>query len=443
MRILALHGNRQNGEVFRTRLGPVVRRLEDAGHRVFFVDAPHEVPMGPGDEVPMRTWWTREGGDGAGTSGWDESLAALRGVWTSRGPFQGIVGFSQGAAAGLILCELADAADASFASLRCAVLCAGYALPSRDAIDRPAISGRVRVMLIAGDADEAVPPAETLACASRVHPSTVTIYRHSGNHLFPAKSRDARAVADFFDAEEVGTLEFGTPLPGDGDGDGDGIAIPEEVAEELAALAAIFDEEMRTESPADDGPGSTTLSFTLPGVAEAMDPTDPSSYDPRLVLIVPREYPAALPARPCVGSRAQSRIECERSWRRRLGRRGSRAGAGRRCSPSCRRCASGRRARRDARSPPGTSPRSGNEGTTTRSTRSTTTTRVRTQTTTRKSRRTGGGSPRTPTRRSSRPRRRRRSTRRRGCGARGGGGRRAVRRRRRRGSMDVRRRPRR
>ena len=298
MRILALHGNRQNGEVFRTRLGPVVRRLEDAGHRVFFVDAPHEVPMGPGDEVPMRTWWTREGGDGAGTSGWDESLAALRGVWTSRGPFQGIVGFSQGAAAGLILCELADAADASFASLRCAVLCAGYALPSRDAIDRPAISGRVRVMLIAGDADEAVPPAETLACASRVHPSTVTIYRHPGNHLFPAKSRDARAVADFFDAEEVGTLEFGTPLPGDGDGDGDGdgIAIPEEVAEELAALAAIFDEEMRTESPADDGPGSTTLSFTLPGVAEAMDPTDPSSYDPRLVLIVPREYPAALPA---------------------------------------------------------------------------------------------------------------------------------------------------
>lgn len=286
MRILALHGNRQNGEVFRTRLGPVVRRLEDAGHRVFFVDAPHELPMGPGDEVPMRTWWTREGGDGAGTSGWDESLAALRGVWTSRGPFQGIVGFSQGAAAGLILSELADAADASFASLRCAVLCAGYVVPSRDAIDRPAISDRhVRVMLIAGDADEAVPPAETLACASRVHPSTTTIYRHPGNHVFPAKSRDARAVADFFDAEEVGTLEVGT-LPGDGDGDGD--VIPEEVAEELAALAAIFDEEMRTE-------GSTTLSFTLPGVAEAMDPTDPSSYDPRLVLILPREYPAALP----------------------------------------------------------------------------------------------------------------------------------------------------
>ena len=70
----------------------------------------------------------------------------------------GIVGFSQGAAAGLILCESADAADASFASLRCAVLCAGYAVPSRDAIDRPAISDRhVRVMFIAGDADEAVP----------------------------------------------------------------------------------------------------------------------------------------------------------------------------------------------------------------------------------------------------------------------------------------------
>ena len=187
---------------------------------MFFVDAPHEVPMGPGDEVPMRTWWTREGGDGAGTSGWDESLAALRGVWTSRGPFQGIVGFSQGAAAGLILCELADAADASFASLRCAVLCAGYApVPRRDRSSRDIRSPRAR-----HDHRRKRGRGRPACGNPRVRVAGPSIDHHrlqtpGEPRAFPAKSRDARAVADFFDAEEVGTLEVGT-LPGDGDGDG-------------------------------------------------------------------------------------------------------------------------------------------------------------------------------------------------------------------------------
>ena len=157
---------RCSGPVWR----PWSRELEDAGHQVVFVDAPHELPMGVGDEVPMRTWWSSGGGDVRDTTGWDTSLEALREMWTSRGPFQGIIGFSQGASAGLILCELADAADGCFASLRCAVLCAGYVVPSpARAVPNPIVSSRIRAMIIAGDADEAVPPADTLACAHRFH----------------------------------------------------------------------------------------------------------------------------------------------------------------------------------------------------------------------------------------------------------------------------------
>ena len=214
MRILALHGSRQNVEVFRTRLAPVVTRLEDAGHQVVFVDAPHELPMGVGDEVPMRTWWSSGGGDVRDTTGWDKSLEALREMWTSRGPFQGIIGFSQGASAGLILCELADAADECFASLRCAVLCAGYVVPSPGAVLNPIVSSRIRAMIIAGDADEAVPPADTLACAHRFHSSITRT--HPGNHAFPSKSQDTRAVAEFFDETDV-IDKVGTPGPGDVD----------------------------------------------------------------------------------------------------------------------------------------------------------------------------------------------------------------------------------
>ena len=298
MRILALHGSRQNGEVFRTRLAPVVTRLEDAGHQVVFVDAPHELPMGVGDEVPMRTWWSSGGGDVRDTTGWDKSLEALREMWTSRGPFQGIIGFSQGASAGLILCELADAADECFASLRCAVLCAGYVVPSPGAVPNPIVSSRIRAMIIAGDADEAVPPADTLACAHRFHSSITRT--HPGNHAFPSKSQDTRAVAEFFDETDV-IDKVGTPGPGDVD---QSPGMSEEVAEELEALAAIFDDEMRIESSVPDRHlegGPVTVSFTLPGVAEAMDPTDPSSYDPRVALTLPRSYPGSCPAPSLLG----------------------------------------------------------------------------------------------------------------------------------------------
>ena len=299
MRILALHGSRQNGEVFRTRLAPVVTRLEDAGHQVVFVDAPHELPMGVGDEVPMRTWWSSGGGDVRDTTGWDTSLEALREMWTSRGPFQGIIGFSQGASAGLILCELADAADECFASLRCAVLCAGYVVPSpARAVPNPIVSSRIRAMIIAGDADEAVPPADTLACAHRFHSSITRT--HPGNHAFPSKSQDTRAVAEFFDETDV-IDKVGTPGPGDVD---QSPGMSEEVAEELEALAAIFDDEMRIESSVPDRHlegGPVTVSFTLPGVAEAMDPTDPSSYDPRVALTLPRSYPGSCPAPSLLG----------------------------------------------------------------------------------------------------------------------------------------------
>ena len=94
----------------------------------------------------MRTWWRRDGGGGGGRAfeGWETSLATLRDAWRERGPFRGVIGFSQGAAVGFLLSLLAESADrdadaagavdptgadhpdAPFASLEFAILCAGY-----------------------------------------------------------------------------------------------------------------------------------------------------------------------------------------------------------------------------------------------------------------------------------------------------------------------------
>lgn len=124
-----------------------------------FVSSPHELPLSPGQSVAMRSWWRHwnlpthdqdeseqgqeedsdEGQDGAPKSvqpgilkqngsaarsvtapaapaaappaGWDEvvagdwraSLAALAAEWRAAGPFDGLLGFSNGAAAALLL----------------------------------------------------------------------------------------------------------------------------------------------------------------------------------------------------------------------------------------------------------------------------------------------------------------------------------------------------
>ena len=105
----------QNGEVFATRLAPHLRKLRERvpEAEIVFLDAPLELPRRPGDELAMRTWWRRDGGGGGGRAfeGWETSLATLRDAWCERGPFRGVIGFSQGAAVGFLLSLLAESAD--------------------------------------------------------------------------------------------------------------------------------------------------------------------------------------------------------------------------------------------------------------------------------------------------------------------------------------------
>jgi len=60
-RILALHGNTQTGEVFRTRLEPLLSAVsKSTGLKSFgfdFPDGPVELEKQAGDDVSRRSWW--------------------------------------------------------------------------------------------------------------------------------------------------------------------------------------------------------------------------------------------------------------------------------------------------------------------------------------------------------------------------------------------------
>ena len=136
-KILCLHGYTQNGSIFKKKLAGLEKYIKQhCPNAVFtFPTAPHEaqeewvtldeedLAVG-GAAVQSRSWWakTPSAADGAemtmgvkmtegvkmkvGPSsygGWDKSLELLEGVRMTKGPFDVVLGFSQGAAAAALL----------------------------------------------------------------------------------------------------------------------------------------------------------------------------------------------------------------------------------------------------------------------------------------------------------------------------------------------------
>ncbi|KAG0576547.1 hypothetical protein KC19_5G088800 [Ceratodon purpureus] len=185
LRLLCLHGFRQNASSFKGRLGSLKKKLKHVAEFVF-VDAPHKLPfiqqercemgtavqsrceerrsllnetscrtptwkyawlVSPRDayanesedsergEEPSSTWratktpfdaWQYE----TQTEGWDTSWEYLQKVFQDLGPFDGVLGFSQGASVAAALCQLrkTSPSDAGV-NFKFAVLCSGYPPP--------------------------------------------------------------------------------------------------------------------------------------------------------------------------------------------------------------------------------------------------------------------------------------------------------------------------
>ena len=114
-RVLCLHGKHQCGEILSQRIRPLAKRLGAAQQRkqsqrqrtpsaeLFYPDAPFELPLEEGQTVPMRTWWRR----GTVREDWQEALKSLRAFAVEYGPFDGVLGFSQGGAVAAELARLA------------------------------------------------------------------------------------------------------------------------------------------------------------------------------------------------------------------------------------------------------------------------------------------------------------------------------------------------
>lgn len=205
LRLLALHGYRQSGRRFRQRTGALRKALRGRAELVA-IDAPHPLPSSPEDDPdgddPPRGWWfsgpgTFEAGEAAAApAGLEESLSAVAAALAEHGPFDGLLGFSQGAALAAMVCALRARGDPRF-PVAFAVLVAGFAsrAPAHGHFYREPIA--LPTLHVVGDTDAviAAPLSRELAQCF-VEPVVLT---HTGGHFIPAAAAQKKAYLEFLE----------------------------------------------------------------------------------------------------------------------------------------------------------------------------------------------------------------------------------------------------
>ncbi|NXP04958.1 OVCA2 Esterase, partial [Thinocorus orbignyianus] len=205
LRLLGLHGYRQSGRRFHQRTGALRKALRGCAELVA-VDAPHLVPGGGGEDDdggdPPRGWWFSRpdafdaGEVAAAPAGLEESLSAVEAAMAEHGPFDGLLGFSQGAALAAMVCALRARGDPRF-PVAFAILVAGFAsrAPAHAHFYRDPIS--LPTLHVVGDADAVI--AAPLSRELAQHFVEPTVLTHTGGHFVPAAAPQKKVYLDFLD----------------------------------------------------------------------------------------------------------------------------------------------------------------------------------------------------------------------------------------------------
>ncbi|XP_017101841.2 esterase CG5412 [Drosophila bipectinata] len=253
VKVLCLHGYRQNGDAFKNKLGSF-RKFASKYAEFVFISAPHVAAALESSAEPVpeqRSWWAnKDDGTFKGTNkggpayGFQESLRLVEETWRTQGPFQGLLGFSQGACFVGLICGLAKK---KLTSIRpeFAVLSSGFLSGSLVHMSAYEECITIPTLHIYGQTDEIIPKVMSQALAAQF--KSVEILEHSGGHYFPATAQQKQTFINFFqdrlqeylehqELQQSGNASF--IESGGEDGEGDGDANDAEVAAMTAAAGS-------------------------------------------------------------------------------------------------------------------------------------------------------------------------------------------------------------
>ncbi|XP_020778807.2 LOW QUALITY PROTEIN: esterase OVCA2 [Boleophthalmus pectinirostris] len=211
LRILCIHGYRQNSGSFREKTG-ALRKLLKKSVELVFMEAPlsvqspatgNEINPGPLAESNPRGWWFSDVAARSFSAqqkcevslGLDQSVTAVRDAVKTQGPFDGILGFSQGAAFVAMLCSLQEQNLEPDFHFRFAILVAGF---------RSACTEHERFY----ESPLQIPSLHVVGQEDRVIPDHMSkdllpvfkdpqILTHPGGHFVPAASAHRQTYQDF------------------------------------------------------------------------------------------------------------------------------------------------------------------------------------------------------------------------------------------------------
>eukprot|EP00656_Telonema_subtile_P002303 TRINITY_DN11012_c0_g1_i1.p1 TRINITY_DN11012_c0_g1~~TRINITY_DN11012_c0_g1_i1.p1 ORF type:complete len:182 (-),score=26.80 TRINITY_DN11012_c0_g1_i1:261-806(-) len=168
-RVLCLHGFGESRDSMTSRVAPLATSL---GDKYQLVVPPHSEP-----------WWRASSMLCPDYRGCADSLEWLRGFVEANGPFEGVLGFSQGACLAALLCALQDKGEQW--GFQFAVICCGF--QSRDSRHDELFAGQIsiRSLHVIGDRDWCFLRWMAKSLAEKKF-RVPTVLHHDGAHEFPA-----------------------------------------------------------------------------------------------------------------------------------------------------------------------------------------------------------------------------------------------------------------
>ncbi|ESP03179.1 hypothetical protein LOTGIDRAFT_224587 [Lottia gigantea] len=211
LRILCIHGYRQNEQSFRERTG-AFRKLTKKYAELVFITAPNVVPPLESLEEnstdtkndDQRGWWFSRSDDYFRAQdetdcckGYEESLDVIKKAFISQGPFDGVLGFSQGAAMVSLLCGLQELEPEACPKISFAIMVASFKSRSIPHCKLYEKKVTIPTLHVFGDTDKVIP--KEMSEELLVHYENPVILEHPGGHFIPASSPQKKVYVDFLE----------------------------------------------------------------------------------------------------------------------------------------------------------------------------------------------------------------------------------------------------
>ncbi|CAH0552761.1 unnamed protein product [Brassicogethes aeneus] len=212
LKVLAIHGYRQNGSIFRQKTGSF-RKMVHKWAEFTYITAPHKVRLvdelttgdseiGQSKDEEQYGWFfnrddksfrgIRKGGPAIG---FDESAQLIEDIVKSGGPFDGILGFSQGACFVGLLCDLQQRGLLNF-KFNFAIISSGFKSGSLPHLKYYSDILTIPTLHIFGENDQIIPTEMSEALSYCFEEPTIV--KHPGGHFLPASQPQKHEYQKFF-----------------------------------------------------------------------------------------------------------------------------------------------------------------------------------------------------------------------------------------------------